>query len=82
MKKFKLWVAVDEDGAVYVYVHDKPEYHLHLSQWHNRDFSYIRVGTDTELKAGAEAIKEIEFELPTKGEEECFTTTSNDYEKV
>lgn len=74
MKKFKLWVAVDESGDFYVYLGEKPTFDPKFGEWridtYHSGSEYIRLGHNTELKVGAEAIKEIEVELPTIGEEE------------
>lgn len=73
MKSYKLWVAVDENGDVYVYVGDKPKYCERQEEWLNNlsllQADYALLFRDKELKGGAAAIKEIDLEFPTKGEE-------------
>lgn len=68
MKKFKIWVAVDDNGNVYVYGKDMPYYITFAKYWTNPGANFSNIGCDSSLKAGEDAIKEIEFELPLKEE--------------
>lgn len=73
MRKYKLWVAVDESGDFYVFLGEKPTFDPKFGEWRNDSYRYgsefIHAGRNKELKKGSEAILEVEFELPTEGEE-------------
>ncbi len=70
MEKFKFWVAVNDDGLVNAFWGDKPCYYPSIKQWRN-DYGHFPL-VYADIAGGLEAIKEIEFELPTKvGKEEA-----------
>lgn len=68
-KKFKIWVAVDEDGEVDIFRKEKPEFNPQTKIWNNQSCEYLYLGLDKELKAGKDSLLELVFELPLKGGE-------------